>query len=318
MKNIKVLTIDGGGIRGVAILPQLRKLEKELKGTVTNNFDYLGLNSTSGIIGVLLAIGYSVDQVEEFYFKHGENIFKKKAFRWGIFKSKYDVDYFEKILDEIIGDKKLSDLNINIVVSATNYSNRYDDKLVFLFKSERARLDPSADFYLKDVVRATTAAPIYFRGFKITSVDGKTKLLLGDGGLCINNPSHMTFIEASRNNPGCAFSVLSYSTGMKIPSLDKQLKDEDNFYTKGILDNIDDVIDIQMKANQIIADFNMKVAVEEKRCKAYLRLKTNISYSDGKIDNASYNNMVDLRRDGAASAESNNMLLKHFIETMNY
>lgn len=311
------LAIDGGGIRGYIVLKQLKALEKALGGSIIDHFQYLGLNSTSGIIGGLLAIGYSASDAEAFYEKHGEKIFHKKPLKLGLFKPKYDVKYFEDTLEKIFKDIKLSDLKTNIIVSATNYTDRYEKELVFLFKSEKAKIDSTKDFYLKDVVRATTAAPIYFKPHKITSVDGKTTLLLGDGGLCVNNPSYMMFVDME-DNPleNKEINVLSFTTGKKIPSITKQLKTLEELEENAALKNVDDIVDIQLDANQYIADYNMTHAKKHNRCNIYYRLKSYINYSNGKIDDASEKNMRYMAEDGERSANLNRLVIKSFVENI--
>lgn len=313
MEKINGIAIDGGGIRGLIVTKQLVALEKELGGPIINHFKYLGLNSTSGIIGILLALGYSAQDVELFYKEHGPKIFKKKGFTWGIFKPRYNTEYLDTILDKLVGDKKLSDLKNNVVVSATNYTERYTEKLVFLFKSEKAREDKSRDFFLKDVIKATTAAPTYFKPVMVTSVDGNTQLLLGDGGLCINNPAHIMFTEMCKSYPNAEKHVLSYSTGKKIPNFKTQQDNLKAIESKGALGIVDDVVDIQLDANQYVADYNMKIAVEEKRCANYLRLKSLVRDSDGSVDNASDKNMKNMEQDGERSVLLNKFLLKSFL-----
>ncbi len=312
MKNNKnILSIDGGGIRGVAVLPQLEYLETQLKSPITNHFNYIAANSTGGIIGVLLAIGYSVKEIKQFYLEHGEKIFNKQPLKWGLFEPEYDVDYFEYIIKKKVSNLRLSDVNINLIVPATNYSEKYSNKLVHIFKSSKAKADPNYDYSLFDVVRATTSAQTYFRPHIINNE------IFIDGGMCINSPSMVAFYEAQDDNkfdsnPG-NINVISFSTGQKIPSAEKQLKERKKALKGGKLEWAAETVDLLLSAQQHMVDYFMNKNNDYGLCN-YQRIKTYLNFSDGSIDNASKENMNNMLIDGADSAIKNKLLIQNFIE----
>jgi patatin-like phospholipase/acyl hydrolase len=126
-KSTRILSIDGGGIKGLVVLKQLEFFEHILKKPLYKYFDTITGTSTGGIIAVLLSLGYSVKSIREFYEIHGENIFDKRPLRFGLLRSKYSDKYFNDILKTHLKDYRLSDCKTNIVIPAYNITkNRLD------------------------------------------------------------------------------------------------------------------------------------------------------------------------------------------------
>lgn len=207
MANIRILSIDGGGIRGIFPLIILRELQKRLDRPITDYFHLMAGTSTGGLITLGLAkLMKEKDPVEAFdaiidlYLKRGKEIFSQSL--WRKFRAatqvfvdeKYDAFGLEAILEEIFGDMKLSDIESDILVPAYNLESRHH-----YFRTWRARgefldngdtpEDPRAhDFFIKDVARATTAAPSIFEPTLIKNELGE-EFPLVDGGIFANDPS---------------------------------------------------------------------------------------------------------------------------------
>jgi patatin-like phospholipase/acyl hydrolase len=194
----RLLALDGGGIRGIISLEILRKIEIQL-ATLTGQgkafrlgdyLDYIGGTSTAG-----LAVGKTVEELINFYIGAGPLIFEKAAM-FGRLRRFYEADPLRQKLVEVLGDRKLgaADLHCLLLVVTRNATTdspwpissnplaRYND---------RNRKDCNLEIPLWNLVRASTAAPVYFPP-EILSWDkddpGKTFVFV-DGGV-----SHLTTI----------------------------------------------------------------------------------------------------------------------------
>jgi len=105
----KLLACDGGGIRGIISIEILAKIEHELRASckrpnlvLSDYFDYVAGTSTGAIIATLVALGYSVDKVRDFYIKSGAEMFHK-ARLWDRFRTKFKDDRLADMLRGIIG-----------------------------------------------------------------------------------------------------------------------------------------------------------------------------------------------------------------------
>jgi uncharacterized protein len=78
-KNVNILSIDGGGIRGIFAARYLSRIEEDIKRPIHNYFDLITGTSTGGIIALALANGVPARDIEELYAKNGKDIFKPKS-----------------------------------------------------------------------------------------------------------------------------------------------------------------------------------------------------------------------------------------------
>jgi uncharacterized protein len=209
----RMLAIDGGGIRGAIALGFLAKIEQNLR-TRHNNpnlllcdyFDLIGGTSTGAIIATLLAMGKSVAEIRTMYLTLGRKIFAKK---YGFLDlgSKLQADYDATPLIEqmhaIYGDMTLGsdDLKTGICVvtkradtfSTWPFVNHPNAKY---YKPRREGEKGNKDLLLRDVVRASTAAPTYFKPQMIHLGDQEAAFV--DGGVSMfNNPALQLFLVAT-------------------------------------------------------------------------------------------------------------------------
>lgn len=207
--GFNILSIDGGGLRGVYATAILDKMQKELGINYVEEFDLIAGTSTGAIIAAALAVGMAPNAILEMYKNQGEVIFKK-AFLGGIITPKYDSGNLKKILDEVLGNKTFSDAKTGLMVTATNIS----DGMPWIFKSlYHERLTRDQGVKLVDAVLASCSAPLYFNPFEHDAQ------LLADGGLWANNPALAAFVEALGDNVGVKkykIRLLSIGTGINI------------------------------------------------------------------------------------------------------
>ncbi|MFW5642534.1 MAG: patatin-like phospholipase family protein [Alkalispirochaeta sp.] len=195
--------------------------------TVADIFDFFAGTST----GALLALGfakenpYTADDIAETYRRHSRTIFpisrfaSVRAMRQA-FAEKYDALPLESVLEDLFGDQRLQDCTGNVLVTAYDTDNRgpyffkhYTDAALRKNRALREKHDPPEDFFLKDVARATSAAPTFFQGAEITSLSGRKYSFL-DGGLVANNPALSAYVEARKIwRHARRYVILSIGTG---------------------------------------------------------------------------------------------------------
>ena len=208
----KILTLDGGGIRGMITVEILKEIETLLRTELKqdNNFvladyfDYISGTSTGAIIAACLSLGWSVDKIRKFYINSGEKMFDKASF-FKKLKYSYEDKELKKLLQQEFGKKttlgspKLKTLLMMVMRNATtdspwpvsnNPGARYNNK---------QRDDCNLNLPLWQLIRASTAAPTFFPPEKITL--GKNKkypFVFVDGGITMyNNPSFHTFLMST-------------------------------------------------------------------------------------------------------------------------
>ena len=210
-KPFYILSIDGGGYRGLFATHILRRMEEAWSVNWHQQFGMFSGTSTGSIIAAGLASSISAAQLSEFYTTHGKNIFTR---RWRsrfdllkIFTSRYSSKTLHSLLEDVFGTKTLGDIRVPLILPAVDIGNG----CVHVFKSKYADdfiRDPGVK--LADAVLASCSAPTYFDPH---FVDGKYQLV--DGGLWANNPSLVAAIDAQYrlHVPLADIRVLSIGTG---------------------------------------------------------------------------------------------------------
>ena len=193
-----VLSIDGGGIKGIIPLQIIRRLKKEFP-TFLDHIFFLSGTSTGGIITLGLAAGIYIDKIMDLYLKEGKNIFVRDDF-WkyipgrNIFRAKHSLKPMLNILKASYGNKKLKDVNKDVLIPTF-------DLLSFRPKHYKNWEDPEE--YLYDVAVETAVAPIYFPSHRARI----------DGGVFSSNPCDSAALEAFKRYPLKEYIVLSLGTG---------------------------------------------------------------------------------------------------------
>ena len=194
-KKITLLSIDGGGIRGIIPAVILNHIEKGLQrqsgnpnATLADYFDLVAGTSTGGILACYYLLPpaplqqshsrYFASEAIDMYAKHGKEIFNRKWLRFGVVKEKYPVVGLEKYLYNCMGDVTLAQSRKNCIITAYDIVER---KAVF-FTSPEARKYEHRNYLLRDVARATSAAPTYFELAAIRSVRNVESYLI-DGAV---------------------------------------------------------------------------------------------------------------------------------------
>jgi patatin-like phospholipase/acyl hydrolase len=208
--QFQVLALDGGGIRGIFTAALLAQLEEDLGRPILDHFDLVTGTSTGGIIALALGAGLSPREILEFYVEHRNQIFAGGAGWRGarrLVRPKYGSAGLEQAVKSVFGERLLGESKVPLVIPSYNVG----ENDVYLFKTphhERLRRDYRVPMWA--VAMATTAAPTYFRAFRLPSEEVR----LIDGGVWANNPAMVGVTEAVSmfGKPLEAIRVLSIGT----------------------------------------------------------------------------------------------------------
>lgn len=207
----RILSLDGGGVRGALTLGYLTRVEqllqdryKDKEFRLCDYFDLIGGTSTGAIIASGLAIGMSVAEIKDHYFKLGKKIFPKQGILKGTFNKVISAEYDEKPLENelkgIFGDIKLGSPEIKTGLCLV--AKRADTNSIWplinhpdgkFYGEENGN---NKEIYLWQAIRASSAAPTYFRPIFI-DVENGTKGAFIDGGVSTENNPSVTLLKVA-------------------------------------------------------------------------------------------------------------------------
>lgn len=238
----RILALDGGGVRGVITLMVLKRLEELLaKETgegaefrLGNWFDLIGGTSTGAIIAAGLSRGMSVDELLGFYLDAAKKMFKKNFFLTSLLHTTYDKTPLAKMLQSTFGKQTtlsiVDDENWRCLMTAvlTNWTTKSPWPLTnnpFAKYNDPGRADCNLKIPLWKIVRASTAAPVFFLPEAISwdKNDPDKTFIFVDGGLTPhNNPAFALYRIATLDPYGLSWPVgedklfiLSLGTGLQ-------------------------------------------------------------------------------------------------------
>lgn len=189
----RVLSLDGGGAKGVYSLGFLSRLEKDVGKPLHEFFDLFYGTSTGSIIATLLSLGQPVDKIYELYLNEIPQILSPWTARG---RSKK----LAEVVARIIGTKMFSDLRKPTGIVATNWESH--TPLVFknyegMAHSGKAAFIPGCGVSLVDAVRSSCSAVPLFKPVHVTlKTRGDAVVPAYDGGFAANNPSLFALIDA--------------------------------------------------------------------------------------------------------------------------
>lgn len=187
----RILSIDGGGIKGVFPAAFLSTLEEDLPCAIGQYFDLIVGTSTGGIIALALGAGFSASEVLQFYERYGPDIFKQQGIFARIghyFRGKHRAEPLRAALEELFKQFRVGDSRTRLAIPAQNLETGH----VNVFKTaHHPRLTMDYKKLMVEVAMATSAAPTYFPTHRTSN---GTSVI--DGGLWANNPAGIAAVEA--------------------------------------------------------------------------------------------------------------------------
>lgn len=314
---IRILSIDGGGIRGIIPAMVLNEIEQKTGKRIYELFDLIAGTSTGGILTLGLSMRdgngkakYKAEDLINLYESKGSTIFSRSLWHeiysaGGLLQEKYPSEPIEGVLKNYFGDAKLSQALTNILV--TSYEIERRDP--FLFKSTKAKKDNDYDYLIRDVARATSAAPTYFEPAKIqsekqrNSKDDLDYYALVDGGVFANNPGMCAYVEA-KSNPDISRSseneviMVSIGTGQlarRIPY--------DEAKNWGVVEWAKPILDVVFDGVSDTTDYELKQLLPADK---YFRFQVNLAeMGKDDMDDASGTNLHALKTLAAQLIDKN-------------
>lgn len=248
-----ILSLDGGGLRGLVTAVFLERLEYSCPGFLAS-VDLVVGTSTGGILALALAKGLTPYTIMRMYLDKGGVIFNRSPWRrlasfFGLTRAKYDNDGLRTVLGEVFGDCTLGDLSKRVVVTAFELDDKDTTGRSWKPKifHNCSGVDSDCNERVVDVALYTSAAPTYF-----PSVDGFI-----DGGVFANNPSVVGLAQAldCRNEGAGGVStvdkirLLSVGTGANLSHVEGDRLDW------GVTEWAKPLLDILLDGVSEVADF---------------------------------------------------------------
>ena len=295
-----VLSLSGGGIRGLIQAVILGGIEEHTGKRTADLFDLIVGTSTGGILAATLTSpkGYSAEDLANMYVNQGKTIFSRSSWKavksvGGLLDEKYNFRGLIQVLRQFHGNNSLSSSTVRTMLTSydvTKQTGRY-------FKSWRDTIGAV------EACRATSAAPTYFEP---EQYDGSALI---DGGIGVNNPSMSAYAEAKRLFPEEEISLLSIGTGaITRPITYEEAKGW------GAVDWVIPLISTMFNAQEKAADYQMRQILGDN----YMYLQTDLTDASDDMDDTSTGNLKNLIRVAERIAEENDTaIVNYFSELTN-
>jgi uncharacterized protein len=280
---MRVLSIDGGGIRGLIPALVLAEVERRSGRRVWELFDLIAGTSTGGILACALCAPdpLPAEQLVSLYEDEGPAIFDRSVRQRirsgeGLLDEKYGADALERALERFLSDKRLAESKPDLLVPAYDMG----EPGPYFFKSRKAR-DEGEDYPLSVVARATSAAPTYFEPFPLADQ------ALVDGGVFATNPAMCAFAEVMRFQPTAEIVLLSLGTGQRTRR--RGFADVKDW---GLVEWARPILDVVFDGVSDAVHYQLEHALDAGR---YWRLQVELTRASDDLDDASEKNLLDLR-----------------------
>jgi patatin-like phospholipase/acyl hydrolase len=190
--KVRVLSLDGGGAKGVYTLGVLKEIEGITGAPLCKHFDLVFGTSTGSIIAALICLGHSVDEIIELYRRHVISIMGRA---WPHEKSAE----LASAADQVFGARTHEEFKTRIGIVAT----RWREERPMIFKTDvnqaygsKGTFEPFFGVSISDAVQASCSAYPFFKK-KVVTLSDKSKVELIDGGYCANNPTLYAIADAA-------------------------------------------------------------------------------------------------------------------------
>lgn len=337
---IRILSIDGGGIRGIIPARILQRIEETTGKPARDLFHLIAGTSTGGIIGCGLMSGKTARQMGDLYAAEGGDIFRRSLWdristAGGLSKPDYDPIPLELVLYRELGDVWLSQVaGTELLVPSYAIQLPYTiagrapglmyPRMPYFFKSWKARgvdLEPyetpqQYDFPLRSICRATSAAPTYFPPALIANARGEQYGMI-DGGVFANNPALCALASAYKLWPDADdYMLVSLGTGsLQRPIPYNQAKDW------GAVQWVRPILNILMDGNADTVCYQVDQILEDAHYRFDIALGENPRQDpnavDEDFDDASPDNIRRIEGKATALALSMSAELQEIIAELN-
>ncbi|WP_264377156.1 MULTISPECIES: patatin-like phospholipase family protein [unclassified Wolbachia] len=292
-----ILSVDGGGIRGIIPAIILAEIESRIKKPISQIFDLMAGTSTGGIIVAGLCksnkLQYSANDLVELYQEYGAYIFQASLWRKSIASwlsgSQYSYKNMEFILNKYFGESTMADVASNLLLTSYDIHNNCE----FFFKSWKEE-----NIKLKDALRATTAAPTYFAPKRLKV--SQTERVLIDGGVFANNPAACAYASAKRLFPNDDIVLLSIGTGRTDRSIEYV-----NSRRLGKIGWVKPLLNVMFASGLDCVDYQLEQVIDDK----YMRIQSQLKVASAEMDDITPQNIKCLQQEAKAMIESHQRVI---------
>ena len=314
---MRILSIDGGGIRGILPGQILVSLEEKLKNKsgdpnsrIGDYFDLVAGTSTGAILSAAYVCPdangrpkFSAQEAVDFYLEDGDEIFDVGLWRsittlGGKNDEKFSALELERVLKTAFGELKLSELLKPTCLVSYDVKRR----IPVIFKQHTA-IEKNRDFLVRDLLRGSTAAPTYFEAARIYSLSPlRRKYVLVDGGMVANDPALCAYSEAIKFDDVKGIkdlTIVSLGTGKQLKRYSySDIKDW------GPLGWAKPSIDIALEGGPQMTEYYLKQIASTVKKSKFFRIQPDLYGADSSLDNATAENLENLRDAGIRNAEA--------------
>ncbi len=274
---MKVLAIDGGGIRGLIPALVLAEIERRTERRIAELVDMIAGTSTGGILACALGKPDPLPaaEVASLYVEEGPKIFDRSLLKQitslgGYLDERYSDSGLVRALERYLGDTPMSAAALPLLLTAYDTEAR----AIHLLRSEGEHSGAS----MVEAAHATSAAPTYFEPVQL---DGATLI---DGGVFATNPALVAYAEVR----GKLDLLLSLGTGEHTRPLPYE-----KVKNWGQLEWARPVIDVVFDGGQDAVDMQLRALLPD----GYVRLQTQLEKASDDLDDASSDNLERLREE---------------------
>jgi len=325
-----ILSIDGGGIRGIIPATILSYLENKIHEITNDNrikisslIDFISGTSTGSIIGSLMLIPdennnfkYKMSEIIDFYLSLGNNVFKHNFIHniktiFGLFGPSFPDSNIDTPLLKLFDHYKMNDL-----LKPCMFGSYDIEKRKIMFFTNKDLNQKYINYNVKDIIRGSTSIPSYFTPAHFNN--GTSISTLIDGGLFANNPSLASFIESSKtcfddkkpkqHNPK---DILIISLG--CGKIDKKSYSYNKIKNWGKAKWIIPLFEILLSSNSEITDYEIRqLFISYDSIHNYKRINPPIVNASSSSMDSSKENLTNLIKDANQYIQDN----KHMLDLL--
>ncbi|KAL8110305.1 hypothetical protein AgCh_026144 [Apium graveolens] len=328
---ITVLSIDGGGIRGLIPATILEFLESQFqeldgeKARLADYFDVIAGTSTGGLVTAMLTAPdsnrrplFAAKDIKPFYFQHGPKIFPQRQSTLGRVKSfwgpKYDGKYLHDVVRAKLRETRLHQTLTNVIIPTFDIKHLQP----IIFSTYEAKNYPCFDARLSDICISTSAAPTYLPAYSFNNHDSQGNVRefnLIDGGVAANDPTLVAITEVTKQifegNPDFSpikavdygrYVIISVGTGSTKIEKKYDAKCAAKWGLLGWLlhQGSNPLVDVFTQASGDMVDYHLSVVTQALHCESnYLRIQDDtLTGTDSSVDISTKENLKKLVRIG--------------------
>ncbi|MDG7056544.1 MAG: patatin-like phospholipase family protein [Wolbachia endosymbiont of Penenirmus auritus] len=302
-----ILSVDGGGIRGIIPAIILAEIEKKAKKPIAEIFDLMAGTSTGGIVVAGLCKKddqgkpqYSANDLVELYQEYGPYIFKSSFFRRSILSwfncAQYPYKNIELVLEKYFGDDVLKNTLSKVLITSYDIHNNCP----FFFKSWR---EDRNFIKLREALRATTAAPTYFAP-KYLEVSQKKRVLV-DGGVFANNPAACAYADGKKLFPNEEIVLVSIGTG--------RLSNRIKHRKLGKIAWIKPLLNVMFASSLDVVNYQLSNVMDDR----YIRIQSQLTIASAEMGNTTPKNIKCLQREANGMIEENQEVINKLCNVKN-